>query len=258
MANLLSGVIIAVALSGFALAQNTAPSEINGAAASPTQASVGHEITNPRIAPGSVIPVKLTTTVDARKAKTGEEITARVTQDLKASNGTTVMPKDTEIVGHITAAQARNKQEKESQVGIVFDHAVVNRASVSYPLSIQAVISPQIFQNPNSGNNGNASAAPNPSSSMPSPGQMPGGSARGMGGGQATPPNPPAADAGPSSGAGNTPSAPTITEHTQGVVGFSHMNLQTPSNPTQPSVISSEKNNVKLENGTLMLLRVNQ
>jgi hypothetical protein len=42
------------------------------------------------------------------------------------------------------------------------------------------------------------------------------------------------------------------------VVGFSHLKLETPSNPAQPSVLSSEKNNVKLQNGTLMLLRVNQ
>lgn len=262
MAKLFSGIVMALALSGFSLAQSAADSPANGGSrAAQTQSSAANQTATPRVAPGSVIPVQLTTTVDAKKAKTGEQVTAKVTQDLKASNGMTLIPKDTEIIGHITEAQARNKQEKESQVGIVFDHAVVNSSNVSYPLSIQAVISPQVFQNPNqnqnNGNNENAGAAPSPSSSMPSS-QMPEGSGRSMGGGQAAPPNAPPTDTGTASSGSSRSSAPDITEHTQGVVGFSHMNLQTPSNPAQPSVITSEKNNVKLQNGTLMLLRVNQ
>jgi hypothetical protein len=36
------------------------------------------------------------------------------------------------------------------------------------------------------------------------------------------------------------------------------LELSTATNPKDGSLITSEKNNVKLENGTLMLLRVNQ
>ena len=36
-----------------------------------------------------------------------------------------MMPKDTQVVGHVTVAQIRNKEQKESQVGIAFDHAVM-------------------------------------------------------------------------------------------------------------------------------------
>ena len=263
MAKFLAGTVMALALSVFSLAQSSAPSQTSnaGSTAAQTQSPAASQIAAPRIAPGSVIPVQLTKAVDAKKAKTGEEVTAKVTQDLKASDGRTLMPKDTEIVGHITEAQARNKQDKESQVGIVFDHAVMNRSNVSYPLSIQAVISPQIFQNPNqNANNGNGGAAQAPSSSMPSStqGQMPGGAQRGsMGAGQPAPPNAPPADTGEAP-ATSSSQRPTITGHTEGVVGFSHLKLETPSNPAQPSVISSEKNNVKLDNGTLMLLRVNR
>ncbi len=256
MSKFLLGVVMVLASSSLAFAQSAAPSQTNtsqtnnGGAPAPTAPAAASQ---PRMAPGSVIPVQLTTVVDAKKAKTGEEVTAKVTQDLKASNGMMLMPKDTEIVGHITEAQAKNKQDKESQVGIVFDHAVMKNGNISYPMSIQAVISPQIFQNPNNGSNGAAEA---PSSSTP--GQTPGGGARGGmgGGGQGAPPNaaPGGTDSNTSSG-GNQ--APNITGQTQGVVGFSHLKLDTPSNPAQASVISSEKNNVKLENGTLMLLRVN-
>ncbi len=262
MAKFFSGMMAALVSVSLSLAQSAAPSQTNnGSNSAPprqSESSAGTQTATPRIAPGSVIPVQLTTTVDAKKAKTGEQVTAKVTLDLKSSNGTMLMPKDTEIVGHITEAQPKNKQDKESQVGIVFDHAVTKDGNVSYPMSIQAVISPQVFQNRNAGNNG-AAEAPSPSSpsgQMPS-GQMPGGSSRGsMGAGQAAPTNGVSPGETPQSSGGNA--SPAITGHTQGVVGFSHMKLASPANPTQPSVISSEKGNVKLENGTLMLLRIDQ
>jgi hypothetical protein len=263
MAKFLSGIAIALALSTLSLAQNSAASRTNNKANNAAQSAspAPSQTTTPRIAPGSVIPVQLTTTVDAKKAKSGEEVMARVTEDLKANNGMMLMPKNTEIVGHITEAQARNKQEKESQVGIVFDHAVTQNGNVSYPLSIQAVISPQVFQNPNANDAGNT-ASPPPTSPSSMPSQMPGSAAgRGMGSGQSAPANVPPNAAPSETGSENQSSGnrpPAITGHTQGVVGFSHLKLETPSSPTQPSVISSEKNNVKLQNGTLMLLRVNQ
>jgi len=61
-----------------------------------------------RIAVGSVIPVSLTKTIDAKKAKTGEEVVAKVTQDMKTTTGEVLVPKDTRIVGHVTEAQARS------------------------------------------------------------------------------------------------------------------------------------------------------
>lgn len=256
MAKFLSEIAMALALSSLSLAQNATAARLAQGTNSATQAesSPPNNPATPRIAPGSVIPVQLTTTVDAKKARTGEEVTAKVTQDLKASNGMMLLPKDTEIVGHVTEAQAKNKQDKESQVGIVFDHAVTQNGNIAYPLSIQAVISPQIFQNPNSGTNaGNAGPSQAPSSSMPSQ-QSPGGAGRGMG--QGSPPNTASASGSENSSVGSR--RPNITGQTQGVVGFSHMKLETPASPTAPSVISSEKSNVKLENGTLMLLRVNQ
>jgi hypothetical protein len=51
---------------------------------------------------------------------------------------------------------------------------------------------------------------------------------------------------------------PAITGNTQGVVGISNMQLSMGTNTPQGSVVSSDKNNVKLEGGTMMLLKVNQ
>jgi hypothetical protein len=60
---------------------------------------------------------------------------------------------------------------------------------------------------------------------------------------------------------GETPNPggrPQINGKTQGVVGISNLALSPTSNAQQGSTLTSEKNNVKLESGTLLLLRVNQ
>jgi hypothetical protein len=233
-------------------AQPTHPTQPQSAQVNPTNAN------NLRIAPGSVIPVQLTKGVDAKKAKTGDEVDARVTQDLKSGNGELIVPKDTKVIGHITEAQARTKERKESQVAIAFDHAVMKDGhDVSLPMSIQAIIAPQAL-NPN--NNSADTGAPQSSApdSAGSPTTNSGGGGRTAGGvgtgmSQQRPMNaPPSGE----SGGGNA-AQPAITANTQGVVGISNMKLSTAGETNQGSVVSSEKNNVKLENGTLMLLRVN-
>ena len=211
-----------------------------------------------RIAPGSVIPVLLTKTVDAKKAKTGDEVVAKVTQDLKTNGGDLLLAKDTKVVGHVTEAQARSKEQKESQLGIAFDRAVMkNGGEMQMPMSIQAIIGPQ-NNNPNAGGNDQGSA---PSASA---GQTPAGNAgRSSGMSGSTPPPTASASSGgsnmPTEAQSGTNAAGPITAQTQGVVGISNLKLEAAGqSSTQGSVVTSEKNNVKLESGTMMLLKVNQ
>jgi hypothetical protein len=207
-----------------------------------------------RIAPGSVIPVRLAKTVDAKKAKPGEEVDAEVTEDLKSGNGEVVVPKNTKIIGKVTEAQPRSKEQKESQLAIAFDHALTKDGSkVVLPLSIQAIIAPSYL---NGGNNPNqASSAP--SAPAPSSGGMaPNGRSSQMGTPQTE--NPAAAGGEePSPSSANPHSHPAITGNTQGILGLENMTLSGAAASGQASVVSSEKNNVKLEGGTLLLLRVN-
>ena len=213
-----------------------------------------------RIASGSVIPVELAKTVDAKKAKTGDEVVAKVTVDLRNNAGTILVPKDTRVLGHVTEAQPRTKEQKESQLAIVFDKAVLkNGETMQMPMSIQAIIAPP---------NQNNSASSQPSSGYPagtgggspSPG-MAGGSPQGNSsqasqqtmGGAAQVPSAPSASDNPSSG-----SRPPINGDTKGVIGITNLSLAAASDPTQGSMMSSEKNNVKLEGGTFLLLKVHQ
>jgi hypothetical protein len=204
----------------------------------------------------------LTKTIDAKNAKTGDEVVAKVTQDMKTSNGEVLVPKDTKVVGHVTEAQARDNEQKESQVGIAFDRAVMKSGNeMQMPMSIQAIIGPQ---DNGSQSNQNSTASGSGYGQEPRAGtgtNQNTGRSGGMGGSTPTP------TPSPSAGAGNAPSGtqegtnarPPITSQTEGVVGISDLKLTMAApTPNQGSVVSSEKNNVKLESGTLMLLRVNR
>ena len=188
--------------------------------------------------------------------KKGDEVVAKVPQDLSSSAGQVLIPKDTKVVGHVTEVQPRSKEQKESQLAISFDRLEMkNGEQVQVPMSIQAVIAPP-SQNANAANNSGGGNEPRPGSSS-------GGNSSGAGGhgGMAgsAPSQPSAQD-----NAGNTPSEPQngaaarpqITGETKGVVGISNLTLSAAPDPTQGSLMTSEKNNVKLEDGTFLLLRV--
>jgi hypothetical protein len=189
-----------------------------------------------------------------KKVKPGDEVDAAVTQDMKTQSGEVIVPKDTKVIGHVTEAQTRNKEQKESQIGISFDHAVMKGGEVALPMSIQAIIAPPAV-NGASNNGGGESTGNSPSAGYS------GGTSRGSNGGRAGNTGTPQSStpsANSDEGAKDTGAHQPITGNTQGVVGFPDLKLSTTADSKQGSLVSSEKNNVKLESGTLMLLRVNQ
>jgi hypothetical protein len=261
-------IFAAALLCGVSLAQqaspNTSGSATDSAQTAPQTSQPNTNTASPnmsglhsmRIAPGSVIPVQLTKGIDAKKAKAGDEVEARVTIDMKANNGEVVVPKDTKVMGHVTEAQAHTKDQKESQIGLSFDHAVTKDGqNVSLPMSVQAIISPQALNQGNSSSNDSAPAASNSSASQPSPATQPGGMGGNMSPNRA--PSSSATASEPETSSGNNHANPPITGNTQGVVGISDITLSA-GQGNEGSVVTSDKKNVKLDNGTLILLRVNQ
>jgi hypothetical protein len=229
--------------------QTSSPAQPPAQAAAP-QSSAPAQPT--RIAAGTVIPVSLTKSVDAKKAKTGDEVIAKVTEDMKTSSGEVVVPKDTKVVGRVTEVQSRNKEQKESAIGIAFDRAVMkNGSEMQMPMSIQAIIGQQ--NNQNSGNAGPTGVPNAGTSGSPSPSR-----AGAAGSAQFPTPSDPNAGNNMPRDTPGTNARPPITAQTEGVVGISDVKLTTAAPANQGSLVSSEKNNVKLESGTWMLLRVNQ
>jgi len=266
MKKLLTGIFAAVALlCSLAIAQDPTPKATNSSAPQtqqnpvPAQAaptSAAQASATPRIAPGSIIPVQLTKSIDAKKVKTGDEVEAKVTQDMKAGNGEVIVPKDTKVVGRVTEAQARSKEQKESQVGIAFDRAVLKSGGdVNLPMSIQAIISPSYLSASNSpGGENTGQAQASGSADGMSQGN---GNARGGATGRSQPPtSTPSAGTGPTEDKAGNSAHPPVTGNTQGVLGIPDLTLSSTAATAQGSVLTSGKNNVKLESGTLMLLRV--
>jgi len=257
-AMLICAALICAAMCGSALAQSTTPSSSSENSAQPQSTPPAGAAANPaappsRIAPGTVIPVQLTKTIDAKKAKTGDEVVAKVSQDLKTPSGEILVPKDTKVVGHVTEARARTKDQKDSEVAIAFDHAATKNGDMQLPMSIQAIIAPQNSDSADAGG-GSPSYGNSPSPSMG------GGGGRPMSGGTSSMPQAQTPSNIPNPGIGQSGgnARPPITASTQGVIGMSDMKLAANAENAQGSVVSSEKNNVKLESGTIMLLRVNQ
>lgn len=88
---------------------------------------------------GSSIHATLEKPVDARKNKSGDQVVAKTSEDVKC-NGKVVIPRGSKIVGHVTEVKAHEKGQAESAVGVVFDHAVLKDGSqMPLSLTVQAV-----------------------------------------------------------------------------------------------------------------------
>src|SRR5438552_17113060 len=119
--------VVAGALTAGATAQGTGAS-VSGNASASAKASgnAGGNGGNASssLSSGTNVQAELTKSLDAKKAKAGDEVTAKVTQDVK-SNGQVVVRKGSKLIGHVTEAKARSQGESESRLGIAFDRAVL-------------------------------------------------------------------------------------------------------------------------------------
>jgi hypothetical protein len=94
---------------------------------------------------GAELNATLSQTVDARKAKPGDTVTATLTEDVRA-NGRLLLLRGTMLVGRVTEAQARTRRADsgdapaDSRLGIEFETAVLRDGQeVPIHATIQAV-----------------------------------------------------------------------------------------------------------------------
>jgi hypothetical protein len=218
-------------------------------------------------ATGAAVQAVLNKTVDAKKAKQGDEVTAKTTEDLKTSGGLNI-PKNSKLIGHVTDVKAYEKGKSESMVAIVFDKAVVKGGQeIPIHATIQALAAPVQMAmtaettepstsmggagSPSQGNGGLAGgAARTAGSAVGSVADTAGGVASNTG-----------EVAGSSVGAtgANIPSnaGAGLNANSQGVIGLRDVRLSAGSETsTQGSVLTSGSSNVHLDGGTRMVLRV--
>ncbi len=250
--------------------------QASGNASAATSASAQNGQANGSLATGSAFNAALSSPIDSKKCKPGDAVTAHTTEAAK-SEGKTVIPKGSKLVGHVTQASARAKGESESALGIVFDKAILkNGQEVPLNVAIQAIASAQSGAS-TAGSDMDAMGGTGASaagSGMAGGRGALGGVGSATGGAVGTVTNTAANVGGVASGAANTAAnaggsvagaskgavgglnaAGQLTTNSQGVFGLSGLNLgAAASNATEGSVITSAGKNVHLDSGTRMLL----
>jgi len=92
---------------------------------------------------GTKIDATLATSLDAKRSRVGDDVEVRTEEDVK-EDGKVILKKGAHLVGHVTQAQRRANGQAQSQLSIVFDHAVLKDGQeVPFSASIQALASAQ-------------------------------------------------------------------------------------------------------------------
>jgi hypothetical protein len=198
---------------------------------------------------------ELTKTVDAKNAKVGDELTARLLQDVKVDKKV-VLHRGAKLVGHVVQVKPHTKEAPESVLGIVFDKAVgKGNEEMGLHATIQAVAArPEPVLAPDSG-------VPTSMGSRGAP--MGGGGGMGSGGGGGVMPVPTQGAGASDSGRGSVDpggamSGRALAPDSKGVFGIPDTSLGAPAGSTQPPVVICKTRNVKLESGTQLVLQTAQ
>src|ERR1051326_3746682 len=145
---------------------NAGAQSSNSTGSASTQSSVNAD----GLESGVILRAELSKSLDAKKAKPGDEVTAKVTQDVMA-NGRVMVRKGSKLIGHVTEAQARTKDNPESHLGIAFDRAVLkNGQQMTLNASLQALAAAPHVASPVSDEGpglGPPAGAPEPASGRP-------------------------------------------------------------------------------------------
>lgn len=261
--------VVGLLLGVGAAAQSQPPAQTSTLASAP--ANTQNVQTKFELASGAAFNAELDSTLDSKKAKPGDPVKAKTLDPLE-SNGETVVPKGTLLMGHVSEATVREKGQAESSLGIVFDKAILKDGQeMPLKVAIQAMASEAAGEPQTApvagGNMGMGGGAPG---SGMGGGQPARGGGMGMGnpapnvgnmggGNMNTIPQAPASAPGnveaASKGAvGGVNAAGELTPNSRGVFGLHGLQLNPAANGTQGSVITSREKHVRLDKGTRMLL----
>jgi hypothetical protein len=246
--------------------------QTSASTSSSASASAQNGQANASLASGTAFNAALSKPVDSKKCKPGDTVTGQTTEAAK-SEGKTVIPKGSKLVGHVTQASARANGEGQSALGIVFDKAILkNGQEVPLNVAIQALASAQSSASAagadldtfgNIGASGAGSGSGGGRGALGGVTSAAGGgvgavtnTAANVGGAVNSTANAAGSVAGASKGAiGGLNAAGQLTSNSQGVFGLNGLNLNSAaSNATEGSVITSAGKNVHLDSGTRMLL----
>src|SRR5262249_6933653 len=108
-------------------------------AASQGSTNTKAQTTQSSLATGIAVNAELDKSLDSKKVKTGEAVSARTTEAVK-EDGKVVLPKGTKLTGHVVRASARGKGDSDSTLALRFDHAELKGGQeMTVQLNVQAL-----------------------------------------------------------------------------------------------------------------------
>ncbi|HEY6273651.1 MAG TPA: hypothetical protein VIX19_16850 [Terriglobales bacterium] len=210
---------------------------------------------------GSMLHIELIHSLDAKHVKPGDQITAKVTEDV-TSNGKVVVHKGSRVLGHVTEVQTRDKEHPNSNLGIAFDKVVFSGGEeMAFNGVVQAIAAPaRAAADTSADQNAGINEPMGGGARSPNGGRGPGGMGGVAGGGVSTVGGTTGAATSTGGTAGGTTrgaaTGGTLTNTSRGVIGLQGLTLNSAATGSaQGSTITSPTQNVKLDGGTEMLLR---
>lgn len=190
-------------------------------------------------------------TLDAKKAKQGDPVTAKLQQDVQIP-GAQILPKNTELTGHIDQVEA-SQHKSDSTIVVTFDHArLKDGQELPIKATVMAIAQPVNMAQQQQQQSGGGEAMPSaPAAGGGARGGSSGGSSAGSGsaGGASAPPMNAPQSSMPSSD--NQPSQQQQQQN--GVPGVA---LKSDIHDTNSATFTSQGKNVHLDDGTQMALAV--
>jgi hypothetical protein len=198
------------------------------------------------------VSAELTKGLDSKKAKVGDEVSAKTTSEAKLPDGTD-LPKGTKLKGNVVDVKAKSKEENSSHMVISLNRAELKDG---HEVPIRAAVTSM------------TAPAVNTSAGMPAGGAMagpigggapaPGGSA-GVAGASAAPmpssPTMPTSDMGASSQ--STPGPMLKSANDRVPVGNKpKVTLSAPTTPDSASVLDAQGENISLSSGTKFTVNI--
>lgn len=239
-------------------------------AGSGSSASAATGVGSAAVGSTSSLQAELTKSIDAGKAKPGDAVTAKLTQDYK-SDGKVVFHKGSKLIGHVIEAQAHTKGHAESRLGIVFDKVQPRGGEeASINAAVQALAPParsMVASSADESLSAPVMAGGRSASGGGLLGGVAGGATSTLGGAAGTAGNVAGGvTGGVASGISSTAngaagtglsSQGNLTNASRGVLGMQGLSLNSvTAASTQGSIISSATRTVKLDSGTQMLLQL--
>lgn len=92
------------------------------------------------------VAAQLQSTLDVKRAQVGDEVILKTTKAIK-QNGETIIPKGSNLIGHVTEVQQRTKGNAMSKLGLVFDRVEGKNLSADVVATVVSITNVQAANN---------------------------------------------------------------------------------------------------------------